>query len=116
MDPVPVTDYLKPEGLYRPRGFVHTTISTGSRAVHAGGQISVDDDMVLLHAGDHRAQTELAMRISSRRSKPGAPRLATSLGSASTSSTTRRNRTRKSSLGLQTPSWTLSCEYPRWLS
>lgn len=59
---MPVTDYLKPEGLYRPRGFVHAAVATGNRVVQIGGQISVDENGDLQHPGDYAGQTELAMR------------------------------------------------------
>ena len=33
---MPVTDYVKPEGLYRPRGFVHVAVATGSKVLEIG--------------------------------------------------------------------------------
>lgn len=57
-----VNQYIKPEGLYRPHGFAHATVSTGSRIAHISGQISVDTTMNLQHPGDHRAQADLAVR------------------------------------------------------
>lgn len=58
---MPVTEYVKPEGLYRARGFVHVAVATGSRVVQIGGQISVDEDNELQHRDDYAGQTELAM-------------------------------------------------------
>ncbi|MPY56375.1 RidA family protein [Streptomyces spongiae] len=58
---MPVIDYLKPEKLYRPRGFVHVTVSTGARAIHVGGQISIDVEGEFQHVGDYRGQMNLAM-------------------------------------------------------
>jgi enamine deaminase RidA (YjgF/YER057c/UK114 family) len=58
---MPVTDYLKPDGLYRPRGFVHVAVATGAKVVQIGGQISVDEHDTLQHRGDYAGQTELAM-------------------------------------------------------
>lgn len=59
---MPVTDYLKPEGLYRPRGFVHVAVASGTKTVEVGGQIAVDENHELQHPGDYAGQTELAMR------------------------------------------------------
>jgi len=59
---MPVVDYVKPEGLYRPRGFVHVAVATGAKVLEIGGQISVDVNDELQHPGDYAAQTELAMR------------------------------------------------------
>lgn len=56
---MPVTDYIKPETIYRPRGFVHVTVSTGTRLVNIGGQISTDMDGNLLHPGDYKEQAKL---------------------------------------------------------
>lgn len=58
---MPVTDYLKPEGLYRPRGFVHVAVAAGSRVIEIGGQIAVDANDELRHRGDYAGQTELTM-------------------------------------------------------
>ncbi|MCG3752635.1 RidA family protein [Amycolatopsis sp. Poz14] len=59
---MPVTDYVKPEGLYRPRGFAHVAVATGAKVVEIGGQISVDVNDQLQHPGDYAGQTELALR------------------------------------------------------
>ncbi|QYJ03518.1 RidA family protein [Nocardioides panacisoli] len=59
---MPVTDYVKPETLYRPRGFVHAAVATGSRTIEVGGQIAVDTNDELQHPGDYAGQTELALR------------------------------------------------------
>jgi enamine deaminase RidA (YjgF/YER057c/UK114 family) len=56
---MPVTNYLKPETLYRPRGFAHVTVATGTRLVSIGGQISSDLDGKLVHPGDYQAQARL---------------------------------------------------------
>lgn len=58
---MPVIEYLKPKKLHRPRGYVHITVSEG-KAVHVGGQVAVDIDHVVQHAGDYAAQAELATR------------------------------------------------------
>jgi enamine deaminase RidA (YjgF/YER057c/UK114 family) len=58
---MPVTDYLKPEGLYRPRGFVHVAVAAGTKVIEIGGQIAVDANDELQHRGDYAGQTELAM-------------------------------------------------------
>jgi enamine deaminase RidA (YjgF/YER057c/UK114 family) len=58
---MPVTDYVKPDGLHRPRGFVHVAVASGSKVLEIGGQIAVDINDELQHPGDYRAQTELAM-------------------------------------------------------
>jgi enamine deaminase RidA (YjgF/YER057c/UK114 family) len=59
---VPVTDYLKPDTLHRPRGLAQVTISQGARAIHTSGQVAVDKEGVPQHPGDHRKQAELALR------------------------------------------------------
>jgi enamine deaminase RidA (YjgF/YER057c/UK114 family) len=59
---VPVTDYLKPDTLHRPRGLVQVTISRGTRVIHTSGQVAVDVEGVPQHPGDHRGQAALALR------------------------------------------------------
>lgn len=54
-----MTDYLKPDTIYRPRGFVHVTVATGTRLVNVGGQVSSDMEGNLVHPGDYKAQAKL---------------------------------------------------------
>jgi enamine deaminase RidA (YjgF/YER057c/UK114 family) len=59
---MPVTEYLKPDTLTPARGYAHVAVSEGSRTVEIGGQISVDANGDLQHAGDYAGQAEFAMR------------------------------------------------------
>src|SRR5436853_3540952 len=57
-----VLERPRPEGLLNNPGFSQVVAATGTRTIYTAGQVSIDEQGVLVGAGDIAAQTAQAMR------------------------------------------------------
>ncbi len=56
------TEYPRPEGLFPNPAYSHVVIASGKRTIYTAGQVSLDEQGVLVGPGDLAAQTAQVMR------------------------------------------------------